>query len=245
MAQKKPYHLHFPYKHPTFGTNKNPKPKSAWENSVYYWWWAYLRKNQEYLKCCNAGGKGKLSKLYEDFGDVRGDSFKAWWTDKTGHKLERGARLFAQARAEDSIRTLEEGEAAVSSSQALTVSLPLNLPKKLLIRRFKEFLDVAHQGKRGKQLAKQGGGKYQFKGQPNIPALRLGLQVYEFREKNPQMKLWEIGNAMPRFQMAQKIKAGDTPSEIVDKKNVLAASVSRYLRRVSEAIERTVGGEFI
>ena len=49
MAQKKPYHLHFPYKHPTFGTNKNPKSKSAWENSVYYWWWAYLKKNQEYL----------------------------------------------------------------------------------------------------------------------------------------------------------------------------------------------------
>ncbi len=59
------------------------------------------------------------------------------------------------------------------------------------------------------------------------------------------MKLWEIGNEMPRFQMAQKIKAGDTPSEIVDKKNVLAASVSRYLRRVSEAIERTGSGEFI
>jgi hypothetical protein len=119
------------------------------------------------------------------------------------------------------------------------------LPKKLLIRRFKEFLDVAHKGKRGKQLAKQGGGKYQFKGQPNIPALRLGLQVYEYKQANPDMKLWEIGNSMPKFQMAQKIKTSDTPSEIVDKKNVLAASVSRYLRRVSEAIKNTSKGEFL
>lgn len=245
MVQKRPYHLHFPYKHPTFGTDKTPKPKSAWENSVYYWWWSYLKKNSEYITCCEKNGAGKLSKLYADFGDVRGDSFKAWWTDKTGHKVERGARLFAQARAEDSIRTLEEGEAAVSNAEALTVSLPLNLPKILLIRRFKEFLDVAHQGKRGKQLAKQGGGKYQFKGQPNIPALRLGLQVYEFKQANPDMKLWEIGNAMPRFQPHNKIKAGDTPSEIVDKKNVLAASVSRYLRRVSEAIDNTSKGQFL
>jgi hypothetical protein len=245
MVQKKPYHLHFPYKHPTFGTVKTPKPKAAWESSVYYWWWAYLKKNTEYIKCCEKDGTGALAKLYADFGDVRGDSFKAWWTDKSGHKLERGARLFAQARAEDSIRTLEEGEAAVSNVVALTVSLPLNLPKKLLLRRFKEFLDVAHKGKRGKQLAKEGGGKYQFKGQPNIPALRLGLQVYEFKQANPNMKLWEIGNSMPNFQMEQKIMTSDTPSQIVDKKNVLAASVSRYLRRVSEAINNTGKGEFL
>jgi hypothetical protein len=59
------------------------------------------------------------------------------------------------------------------------------------------------------------------------------------------MKLWEIGNSMPKFQIENKIKASDSPSGIVDKKNVLAASVSRYLRRVSEAIENAGKGEFL
>ncbi len=103
---------------------------------------------------------------------------------------------------------------------------------------------MAHKGKRGQQLAKQGGGKYQFKGQPNIPALRLGLQVYEYKQANPDLKLWEIGNSMPKFQIENKIKAGDPRGEIVDKKNVLAASVSRYLRRVSDAIGNTSNGQF-
>jgi hypothetical protein len=49
---------------------------------------------------------------------------------------------------------------------------------------------------------------------------------------------------MPKFQIENKIKAGDPHGEIVDKKNVLAASVSRYLRRVSDAIGNTSNGQF-
>ncbi len=71
------------------------------------------------------------------------------------------------------------------------------------------------------------------------------VRVSTVQQANPDMKLWEIGNAMPKFQMEQKIKTSDTPSQIVDKKNVLAASVSRYLRRVSEAIKNTGNGEFL
>jgi hypothetical protein len=69
---------HFPYQHPTFGTDKRPKPESAWQKSIYYWWWAYLKRNMEYLECCENNGEGKLANLYADFGDVRGDDFKEW-----------------------------------------------------------------------------------------------------------------------------------------------------------------------
>jgi hypothetical protein len=58
------------------------------------------------------------------------------------------------------------------------------------------------------------------------------------------MKLWEIGNAIPKFQMENKIKIGDTESQITDKKNVLAATVSRYLRRAEESIRNTALGVF-
>lgn len=118
--KKKTIPRHFPYQHPTFGTAKRPKPAFAWEGSVYYWWWAYLKRNKEYLACCENGGSGRLSEHYKDFGDVRGDSFKAWWSED-----DRGARLFAEPMAEDSVRVLEKGERAASRSKALTLSLPL------------------------------------------------------------------------------------------------------------------------
>jgi len=233
------YPRHFQYKHPTFGAKGNLKSKSAWEGTVYYWWWEYLRRNIDYLKCCESGGKGKLANLYKDFGDVRGDSFKNWWT-----RDGRGVNLFAEPQAEYSIRVMEKGQSAIDPTEAFTISIPLYLPKKLILRRFKELLDERHKGKRGHQLAKRSKARYQVKGQPNIPAIKQALEVYDFKKANPKMKLWEIGNAIPKLQMGNKIKAGDTESEIADKKNVLAATVSRYLRRAEESIQKTTLGKF-
>lgn len=230
---------HFQYKHPTFGTKARPKPKSAWEGTVYFWWWEYLRRNSEYLKCCDSGGTGKLANLHKDFGDVRGDSFKDWWTEGG-----RGAALFSEPQAELSIRVMDKGQAAIDPLDAFTVSIPLYLPKKLILRRFKELLDERHKGKRGHQLAKRSKALYQVKGQPNIPAIKQALEVYDFKKANLKMKLWEIGNAIPKLQMGNKIQAGDTESEKADKKNVLAATVSRYLRRAEESIKNVGKGVF-
>ena len=57
---------HFPYKSPKFGTKNKPAPKGDWRNTVFYWWWAYLKRNDQYIECCESGGKGKLAKLYAD-----------------------------------------------------------------------------------------------------------------------------------------------------------------------------------
>lgn len=51
----------------------------GWQRSVYYYWWAYLRENEEYLETCNRKGKGSLADLYNDFEDVRSDDFHQWW----------------------------------------------------------------------------------------------------------------------------------------------------------------------
>ena len=235
----KPYQRHFQYKHPTFGTRAKPKPKSFWDKTIYYWWWECLRRNQAYLKCCEKSGKGSFASIYKDFGDVRGDSFKDWWMENG-----RGARLFAEPQAEDSIRVLEIGQEALEATEAFTVSIPLYLPKKTILRRFKELLDERHQGKRGHQLAKRSKAKYQVAGQPNVPAIGEAIRVYDFRVANPKLKLWEVGNLLPRFQMSHKIVAGDTPSVVADKKNVLAATVSRYLRRANAYIDNAVTGNF-
>lgn len=244
MNQKKTTRArHFPYKHPTFGTKHHPKPKSAWEGSVYYWWWAYLRLNERYLQCCNLDGKGELAKLYAKFGDVRGDDFRAWWTEPV-NGVERGAYLFAEP-ATNSIRLLEEGEKAPSRSEALTLSLPLNLPKKLLEKRFAEFLIAHHKGKRGKQLAKSSKAICKVKGQPNMPALALGLKIYELKKSNPKMPLWEIGNTLPEVLRTQKLKATDLPQDLLVKKAALAATVSRFMKIVRKRIDKTIEGDGI
>ena len=238
--QKTTLTRHFSYKHPTFGSKHHPKPTSAWETSVYFWWWAYLRQNERYLECCNSLGDGDLSQLYEIFGDVRGEDFRAWWKEPI-EGIDRGAFLFAEP-ATNTIRLMKEGERAPACSEALTLTLPLNLPKKLLERRFKEFLDTNHKGERGKQLAKSSKAICKIKGQPNIPALALGLKMYLLRKSNPAMPLWEIGNSMPTVLRTQKLKPSDSPELTLMKKKALAATVSRMLKTVQLRIDRTIEG---
>jgi hypothetical protein len=226
---------HFAYRHPLFGTKSKPKDGS---NSVYYFWWAFLKRSKEYNACCETGGKGKLSKLYSDFGDVRGNDFKKWWNDS-----EKGVRLFAEPKNE-TVRVLKGGERVAESLSVLALSLPLNLPKKLLLQRCKSLLAEVHPGKQGRLLARLSEATYKVKGQPNIEGLKMTLKVYDFRMAHPELALWEIGNQLPRFMLSQRVLISDTPATAKDKKNALAAAVGRYLKKAELMIESASKGTF-
>jgi hypothetical protein len=228
---------HFAYRHPTFGTKNAPKSISHWQGTVYYWWWAYLRKNSDYIECCELAGSGPISGLYKDYGDVRSDNFKDWWTSEG-----RGIRLFGEPVAEEFVRKLRPGDLVPSDDGLLTLVFPLDLPARHLQARFNLLLKQHHTGKKGIQAAKISRAKYRFEGQPNVPALKLSFQVYEYRLANPTKALWEIGNEMPGVIRTQKIKAGDDQYTKDQKKKALAATVSRYIRRAKESIDRVGRG---
>lgn len=183
-----------------------------------------------------------MAALYVDFGDVRGDDFKDWWTTES-----RGVRLFAEPRAEDSFRVLQTGEVVASDSGTLVLNIPLNLPKKFLEQHFRKLLVIHHKGtgKQGFQYAKQSQAKYRFIGQPNLKAIRTTLEIYDYRLANPDMTLWEIGNSSSRIDDKLKLENGDEGSTLTDKKYVLASTVSRYLRKAKSYIEATGRGCFL
>ena len=230
---KKPAARHFPYQHPLFGTKSSRKTGA---NSVYYWWWAYLKRNMDYLACCESGGKGRFESFYQDFGDVRGDDFKAWWQQNN-----RGVSLFAEPRAEDTVRVLTAGEAVLDESEALTLSLPLNLPKRFLIRRCRELIGKIEGAKRGERYARKSQASYLIKGQPNIPALRRALKVYDAvqaskaaTKKRPH---WRIAMDLKLVAPNDMVLPSDTMAEATDKRNVMTAIVSRLNKRVSVMVE--------
>lgn len=152
-----------------------------------------MKRNREYLACCEAGGTGELAGLYADFGDVRGDDFKAWWTDGG-----REVRLFAEPLTA-SVEVLDSGVVTPEGADYLTLALPKNLPKRYLLRRVSELLakEGNHLGARGKQHSRMSKAQQQVKGQPNLAGLALLLRVYDFLVANPQLKLWEIGDQLP------------------------------------------------
>ena len=229
---------HFPYQHPTFGTQANPKPQSFVLQSVYYWWFEYLRRNEAYKKTCHTKGKGKLANLYGDFGDVFKADFKTWWmTD------ERGAVLFSEPLVEDTFEVVNVSDISSVNKNILYVKIPLNLPKRFLKAKFHELLKKLHEGKNGIRQARQSKAKYIVIGQPNIEALKKTLKVYDYHIENPHLKLWEIGKDL-RLSLADNPLKTDSSKIAYDKRNRLSASVSRYLRKAKRMIENTSKGRF-
>ncbi len=232
---------HFPYQHPTFGRKASPKPASAWQRSVYYWWFEYLRRHDGYALTCKRGGKGKFSKLFADFGDVHAGDFKTWWTTDN-----RGAELFAEPKSvrELQLVKLDDLQGIAADPTVAYVQVPLNLPKRFLKQEFAKLLLKHHQGKRGVRHARSSKARYPVLGQPNMPALRITLQVYDLRKAEPNLKLWQIGERLRLFQMEQLPAAGDTALTIANKRNIMAATVSRYLRKAEAMIENVGKGIF-
>ena len=82
----------FPHKHPLFKKYKTSRGVH-YDNSIYYYWFEFLKLNEKYIAACKNKGIG-MKKIYEDFGDIRNKTFKQWWNEKY-KGTTRGVYLFA------------------------------------------------------------------------------------------------------------------------------------------------------
>ena len=238
---------HFLSKHPTFGTKNNRKNIGFQKRSPYYWWWQYLRRNKNYLECCERGGKGKLAKLYKDFGDVRDDDFRVWWM-----KEQRGARLFSEKPSITSLKELKEKtewEDTWSKEEVLVVAVPLSQNKRDLQKYFSRLLKKRHTAKRGRVegVFKNSSAEYKLSRNFTVQSLETALLVYDkYEELNAlygKIKLWEVGVSLgiPPTAMPE---SADTKKTTFDKRNQIAATVSRYLKQARTSIANAGLGIF-
>lgn len=253
MKKAKKSLRHFPYQHPTFGRSNKPKTPRNWEDTVYYWWWEYLRRNEDYIETCVLNGTGKCAKVYADFGDIRNKTFKEWWSEN-----DRGATLFANRDSEDTLRIVEKHEVDSLAPDLILLSLSLDLPMKHLVNRFRKLVGEIHKPRRinkleisngknttrGYQYAKSSNATYRFEGQPNIKALKFSLHVYDLAKANPDKTKWEIAMIIPEFMPKQRINDEDRGKVLTDKKNILSAAISRYIKRARDSINYAGKGEF-
>ena len=171
-------------------------------------------------------------------------SGKAFYPKLVGALISKGARLFSNPPAEETVRLLSKNEEAPIEGDRLLVSVPLNLPKKFILQRFRSLLDQNHKGQRGKRYAKTSKAKYQFMGQPNIEALTTALNVWDKRIEHPKMKLWELGQFLPlnKHLYVDYLKSGK-PLDTASKK-LMEATVSRYLKKARASVTNTSKGIF-
>ena len=166
----------------------------AWQNSVYYWWWEYLRRSEAYKRCCKQNGKGNLAALYNEFGDVfayETADFWTCWTEKVNEYETRGEYLFAEQVA----RKMEVRDEAVFDDleDALIVKIPLEVRTTHLVRNFRRMLNDYEQ--RVKQARKKSRARYKVWAKVSNNTLYKTLKVYDYVQQHKSATHVEVAEA--------------------------------------------------
>jgi hypothetical protein len=244
---------HFLAPHPLFGRPNKRLSVAYQQRSPYFWWWAYLRRSDDYLACCEAGGTGRLAALYAEFGDVREDNFHKWWTEEG-----RGVRLFAERPLAVKFGELDSSadwQAGWTKQQVMVLAVPLNISKRRLKGAFAALLDSRHAGhKSGRpsmdKLKETSTAKYKLERNYLVSALRITLAVYDlwlanqYRPKDERLTLWQIGKELRLNSDAIKDAEGASKHDRAVGRNVLGATVSRYVRQARAIVKNTETGKF-
>lgn len=235
--------------HPLIGTKHKPSQLRYMERSVYYWWWAYIKRNEDYLACCANGGKGKLAKLYDDFGDIRSDDFRAWW----GGKQQRGSYLFGERQADFIVKKIEADDELLGGldkdENTLVVAVNLNIGRRKLQADFAKLLINEHKGKRGRlAMGKiKSTARYPLHRNFTVNNLKMMLAAYdvwaanELLPKSERKAQWELGESIKLVPNAVTHK-GDLDG--VDKRNTMAAAFNRAVKQARIIIANTAKGEY-
>ena len=147
--------IKFPHKHPLF-KKKDTNKGVYFENSIYFFWFEFLKRNKKFIEICKS--KGKISKkIYEDFGDIRNKNFKEWWNEKYGNTI-RGIYLFAY---QNPFRDVEEIDYfnkinSLNLKDYTLLAIPKNIEKNYALKRIRSLIN-----KENKRFANKA--RYEFK----------------------------------------------------------------------------------
>lgn len=217
--------------------HKDAKP---FECSVYYFWWAYLRENAEYMECCANSGTGALADLYKDFGDVRGDNFMRWWRS--------GARELFCEPPKGEIEFFIEPPVNHDNDNRLLLSLPMTGDLELSIKELRAKLKpiFARERQRMRDAARASGddsalkkgaslARFPVHAKPVLTSLYSYLRVMQVKKAEPDLSPHEIAEKAGFLNMISGRE--DDPS-------LVKRRVKQYEHKAANLIANVAEGRF-
>ena len=119
----------------------------AAEDSVYYWWWAFMRLSPVFWYARHAGVAPKneaLARAWANSGDLSNGLFRRWWK-------ATGAHVFAEAKRPASVRAINmdqlEEHRFYPQGSSLLLEVPLTIRKETILQQVKRLLALEHEGR--------------------------------------------------------------------------------------------------
>lgn len=215
------------------------------EASPYYWWFQYLKRNVDYLACCERGGEGKHAKLYLDWGDVRTDDFIEWFD-------AYGTGLFREPHVPSKLTEIRDASdlEGIDWQSVLVISSPLYVGSKMLSKRdlkhqFSIMVDAKFPDRRRGRPAFVSKAKYQIVGYPNRKALKELIYVYDLHKAEPKLTYWKIGERLHKEGKMKFTEAAlneiSSPRNGIVARNIMTATISRCLKNADAYITTSTG----
>lgn len=211
----------------------------AHKSSIYYWWWAFLKRNKAYSRICRQNGRGRLAQIYKDFGNIYDISFLEWWQS---HKA-----LFAEQPS------LVELQHNIPLDDGLLYRID---PRKSFNQIQEEIREIhlrAHAIMPACDRKPVSSAKYPIYTIVSAHTLHRVLRIWDHKQQQPQLGAYELGllaglkpNLLPlpvhgetRTRRALDITAHNKRARIS-----IANQANRYLRTAAQYIDNVGLGIF-
>lgn len=162
----------------------------SWKCSIFYYWWEYLRCNEQYQSTCKARGRGPLAELYQDFGNVHEGSFKQWWK-------ARGEHLFAEPPPQHVVREIKSNSIYRLPGVAI-VQIPLQQSLHVSLAQIRSLLSdrVAKAKGTAPRQVERSQALYPVAAKAHLSALDQYLRAWKMRRRWPRETLFELAERL-------------------------------------------------
>ena len=239
-------------------TQRHSSPDTAAvdaRNSIYRWWWEYLRLSEDYFLASTIGPHAfkrvvdpEFARVLDGFGPVHGIQFGDWFR-------KRGYKLFIEQDQPAALRTysFESAGPEMFKDNRLVVSVPITIKVATAVRQFKRELE-RHREQHGlaeRRWRLEDVTTAQFKlhtGRYNMEALSTMFEVWVTHRRRVTLApagsralLWQIGEEL---KLGRGLEAYQSSVHRQTRERILNATVSRYLRRANLLIANAECGRF-
>jgi hypothetical protein len=239
----------FIYAPPLFTQRKSKRPlpnapfgdAERWQTSIYYLWWVYLRRSDAYKETCKKGGKGKLAKLYADFGNVfddketEKDTFWSWWKEHAHLFWEKEARQVAEEKDVEDVVDAEDTD--------LIVRIPMEVRTANIVRQVRRLL--SDNETRVRQARAKSRAKYPICSKVKLRSLYAHLYIYDFKLANPTIKndalVFDAVEKHLKLTVDDSIEVFDKNAKTIGKKRIgwiKRNGFDTYLKQAEDTIKR-------
>ena len=143
-------------------------------DSIYYLWFEYLKRNNDYKTACANNGKG-MKKLYKDFGNIfeyEGvEGFWSWWN-------ERGQYLFG-IESKQEIVEFDNADDVVGYDNYKLIAIPKNITATTIKKRLNKLVDDMELNPTAEQTAKYSIAQTKV----DVESLETCLMAYDLKQQ--------------------------------------------------------------